>query len=279
MIGCPSDIKKEVDIAKDVIIEWSCINAELHNIILLPLHWSTDSYPIIGQHPQKELNHQIVEKSDMLICIFGSKVGTPTDTAESGSIEEIEEHIKAGKHVMVFFRKNVSLDSVDPIELQRLKDFKKKSQSSCMWAEYNDENDFADTFRKKLELFLNDNWLKQAQSQHFNAVLSEPSLTLSEEEILVFSQWANDQYDTPYTVLAMRDGLEIHLAYHFGLTLKSKEDKAWWEDYMERLIDAGYVKLDKHDKYNHPIYKITKLGYDFAKTLPRFDENNNVTSK
>ena len=94
MIGCPSDITEEVQIAKRIILKWSCTYAEAHNIVLLPLHWNDNSYPGVGMHPQKMLDRQLVDKSDMLVCIFGSKIGTATDTADSGSIEEIEEHIK-----------------------------------------------------------------------------------------------------------------------------------------------------------------------------------------
>ena len=275
MIGCPSDIKKEVCIAKQVIIEWSCTNAELHNMAILPLHWSTDSYPVIGQHPQKELNHQIVDKSDMLICIFGAKIGTPTDTAESGSIEEIEEHIKAGKPVMVFFRRNIDVSSVNPDELKRLNDFKQKSRTTCMWAEYQDESDFADVLHKKLNLYLNDNWLKQ-QLISTNTRAPQPQFVLNDDETLIFSRWANDQYNTPYMTVQLRSGLQISLAYHFGLTLKTNEEKAWWEDFIERLMNAGYIKHDTPDKHGHPRYKITKQGYDFAKTLPKFDMNNKL---
>lgn len=187
MIGCPSNIQQEVNIAKQIIIEWTCTNAELHKIALLPLHWSTDSYPVIGQHPQKELNQQIVEKSDMLICIFGAKVGTPTDTAESGSIEEIDEHIKAGKHVMVFFRNNINISKVNPDELKKLNDFKNRVKTSCMWAKYQDERDFGEILRKKLTLFLNDNWLRQQPAVGTETQKNE--INLSDQETLIFSRW------------------------------------------------------------------------------------------
>lgn len=51
MIGCPSDITEEVQIAKRIILKWSCTNAEAHQMVLLPLHWSDNSYPGVGQHP------------------------------------------------------------------------------------------------------------------------------------------------------------------------------------------------------------------------------------
>ena len=120
MIGCPSDIIEEVEVAKSVILKWSCTNAEVHNLVLLPLHWSDNSYPGYGQHPQKMLDRQLVDKGDMLVCIFGSKIGTATDTSDSGSIEEIEEHVKAGKHVMIFFKKQGDLINANIDQLRKI---------------------------------------------------------------------------------------------------------------------------------------------------------------
>ena len=82
------------------------MNSEIQKVICLPLHWSISSYPEVGKHPQKIINNQVVSKSDLLICVFGSKLGTPTEDYASGSVEEVEEHIKAGKPVMIFFLKN-----------------------------------------------------------------------------------------------------------------------------------------------------------------------------
>ena len=50
MIGAPSDIKEEIEIAKEVIFRWDMTNSHLHHCVLLPLHWSNnrtkgDDYP------------------------------------------------------------------------------------------------------------------------------------------------------------------------------------------------------------------------------------------
>ena len=71
MIGCPGDIQEEIRIAQRVINHWTGIHAEQTGIVLLPINWDTHSYPEQGAHPQKILNRQLAEKSDMLIAIFG----------------------------------------------------------------------------------------------------------------------------------------------------------------------------------------------------------------
>lgn len=159
MIGAPSDIKEEVQIAKDVINEWNYVHTELHHKVLLPLHWSISAYPNSGKHPQKIINEQVVDKSDLLICIFGSKLGTPTDTDISGSVEEINEHLKAGKDVMIFFRKNLEIESLDDMQqVEKLLKFKESIKGNALFEEY-EKNSFKSILSQKLQLFLNNTWL------------------------------------------------------------------------------------------------------------------------
>lgn len=159
MIGAPSDIKEEVQIAKDVINEWNYVHTELHHKVLLPLHWSISAYPNSGKHPQKIINEQVVDKSDLLICIFGSKLGTPTDTDISGSVEEINEHLKAGKDVMIFFRKNLEIESLDDMQqVEKLLKFKESIKGNALFEEY-EKNSFKSILSQKLQLFLKNTWL------------------------------------------------------------------------------------------------------------------------
>ena len=159
MIGAPSDIKEEVQIAKDVINEWNYVHTELHHKVLLPLHWSISAYPNSGKHPQKIINEQVVDKSDLLICIFGSKLGTPTDTDISGSVEEINEHLKAGKDVMIFFRKNLEIESLDDMQqVEKLLKFKESIKGNALFEEY-EKNSFKSILSQQLQFFLNNTWL------------------------------------------------------------------------------------------------------------------------
>lgn len=269
MIGCPSDIKDEVQIAKDVIMEWSVMNAETHSIALLPLHWRENSFTVADNPPQKSLDKQLVEKSDLLVCIFAAKIGQPTDTAESGSIEEIEEHIKAGKPVMIYFRTQIDVTSTSSENLQKLFDFKSRVQKNNLYCEYKDEKDFAEVFRRQLQQFLNENWIKEAQTELVAAQkgAQQPNIVFSDEELKLFSSWANNTVDTLFTALRTRGGLEVHFGYRNGYTFPRGEAESEYEDFMNRLQSAGYI-LQSGMSNGVASYKITKNGYDFAKTLP-----------
>ncbi len=168
MIGAPSDIKEEVDIVKKVVNKWNDLNSEKEKIVLIPKHWASSTYPTAGARPQASINKQIVDKSDLLICIFGARLGEPTGKALSGSIEEIDEHIKAEKPVMVFFKKSGSYD-IDPAQLQKVKDYRESIQNNVLWVDYRDSEEFANIIRDKIQLFLNDNWLKeQVEDEYYD---------------------------------------------------------------------------------------------------------------
>ena len=199
MIGAPSDIKEEVQIAKDVINEWNYVHTELHHKVLLPLHWSISAYPNSGKHPQKIINEQVVDKSDLLICIFGSKLGTPTDTDISGSVEEINEHLKAGKDVMIFFRKNLEIESLDDMQqVEKLLKFKESIKGNALFEEY-EKNSFKSILSQKLQLFLNNTCL--------NANYEPKEIELDVVEIKL----DKSNLDIPYngTAYLSVDGIEL----------------------------------------------------------------------
>ena len=166
MIGAPSDIKEEVDIVKKVVNKWNDLNSEKEKIVLIPKHWASSTYPTAGARPQESINKQIVDKSDLLICIFGARLGEPTGKALSGSIEEIDEHLKAKKPVMVFFKKSGSYD-IDPAQLQKVKDYRESIQNNVLWVDYRDPEEFTNIIGDKIQLFLNDNWLKEQDEDEY----------------------------------------------------------------------------------------------------------------
>jgi len=96
-IASPSDVAKERNIIRTVLNRWNEINTEKHQIVLYPVGWETHSTPEIGDHPQKIINKRILKDCDLLIGVFWTLFGTPTEEYDSGTEEEIEEHIKTGK--------------------------------------------------------------------------------------------------------------------------------------------------------------------------------------
>ncbi|MDK8236494.1 DUF4062 domain-containing protein, partial [Lactobacillus jensenii] len=70
--------------------EWNQANAQNKQVVLQPWRWETSSVPQLGGHPQSFINMQGVEGSDIVIALFGGRLGSPTPEAVSGTVEEIE---------------------------------------------------------------------------------------------------------------------------------------------------------------------------------------------
>lgn len=97
MIASPNDVSAERSIVREVLSEWNVVNADIRNQVLLPVGWETHSVPEMGDHPQAIINKQILHDCDLLVGVFWTRIGTATGTYASGTVEEIEEHIKAGR--------------------------------------------------------------------------------------------------------------------------------------------------------------------------------------
>lgn len=262
MIGCPGDVEDEVQVAQQVITRWTSLHAEQNGIVLLPVHWTTNSYPEQGAHPQAILNGQLVDKSDMLIGIFGSKIGSPTDKAKSGTIEEIEEHIKAGKPVMLFFRRFNDTSRTTSKDLAELEAFKGGMKSRGLYKEYNIAADFEKTITDALELFLADHWLKDAPKAQ-----REKTIEFSNTEIELLKNWVTS--DNPDAHYVRYKGGTIYVIGREQVEVTDARELVKWKDFFTRLEKAGLIEVDRYNRQGNPIYQLRKPVYDLIESLDR----------
>ena len=265
MIGAPSDIQKEIQIAKDVIFRWDIINSQFHNCVLLPLHWQDNTHPSTGNPPQKSIDKQIVEKSDLLVCIFCSRLGSPTDTHISGSVEEIEEHVKAGKQVLTFFRKkgNTPQNQNDLEQYKRLLDYKDSIKGSVYWGEYEDVTDFERIFREKLELYLNNNWLNRV-----NSIDNMPEkLKLSDLDNRRLITWVNSKKKQFVRKGPSKGKCLFVLGDRNFFTVTEGEEYSEWENFFERMEQIGFVEKYTTNSKNEPFYKLKYPAFEYVKSM------------
>lgn len=136
LVASPSDVSAERDAVESAIQEWNGNHHERMGIMLQPVRWETHSYPASGNRPQAILNKQIVESGDILIGIFGNKLGTPTGKAQSGTIEEIEEFRKVGKYVALYFSTGDVPRTVDREQLKALEDYQRERQKDTLYGTF-----------------------------------------------------------------------------------------------------------------------------------------------
>ena len=137
MIASPGDVASERSIIRDVVYEWNAVNSNSRKIVLLPIGWESHSSPEMGSSPQAIINNQILDKCDLLIGVFWTRIGTATDEYVSGTVEEIERHIESGRPAMLYFSSQpVALDTVDLEQISKLKVFKDNCRSKGLCESY-----------------------------------------------------------------------------------------------------------------------------------------------
>lgn len=158
MIASPSDVVAERQAVREVLNAWNVVHARSRKALLVPVGWETHSAPELGGRPQQMINDRLLAPCDLLVGIFWTRLGSPTGMAASGTVEEIEEHIKAGKPAMLYFSKApVVPDSLDSAQYAKLKEFKVWARIRGLVAEFESTDEFRENFRRDLELILRDN--------------------------------------------------------------------------------------------------------------------------
>ena len=125
LIASPSDVSEERKLLKDIIFDWNASHSVDMGILLEPVLWESHVCPNLGERPQEIVNSQIVNNADILIGIFWTRVGTKTEKANSGTIEEIQQIVEANKPALIYFsNKQTHPDQIDFEQYQSVIKFK-----------------------------------------------------------------------------------------------------------------------------------------------------------
>jgi hypothetical protein len=151
MIGSPSDLTEERQAASDAINEWNAQHSVAERIVLLPVKWETHAIPQAAVRAQQAINDQLVRNSDLLIGIFWTRLGTSTGVADSGTVEEIDEFVAAGKPAMLYFSSRpVSPDKIDLKQHKKLRKFKDATYKTALVGGFASIGDFRMTLLRDL---------------------------------------------------------------------------------------------------------------------------------
>jgi hypothetical protein len=126
-IASPSDVGPERDEACQVISEWNAAHSLERKAIIEPIRMETHARLEQGKHPQEILNSQLLGRCDFLIAVFWSKIGSPTNEAKSGTIDEITNFAsrKGQDNVLLFFsNKSLQISEINETDIKALKDYK-----------------------------------------------------------------------------------------------------------------------------------------------------------
>lgn len=270
MIATPSDVQVERNIIREVVYKWNSANSHPRKIVLLPVGWETHSTPLIGDRPQEIINAQVLKDSDLLVAVFWTRLGTPTGKAGSGTVEEINEHIKAGKPALIYFSSApVRLESVNEEQYAALKEFKEECKKRGLIETYDSTIEFHEKLYHHLSMTINkhpyfqnagpaiDNKEPGNQPQKLNLP------TLSREAIALLHEATQDQQGIVLK-LAVMGGPYIQTNGKNFVEPNNPRSRATWEGVIKELCQHDLLE-PRGSKGQ--VFGVTRLGYEIAPLL------------
>src|SRR5215831_11919562 len=150
-IASSDDVAEERAAVLRVLERW---NAGHFTAMLNAISWELASVPSLGDHPQNILNKLIIPRCQLLVAICWSRLGTPTPTAPSDTVDEINEFIRlkgAGRAMLYFCTRSVPHERIYPIGLARLRDCKAEMRSRGLYWEYQSVEEFESLLYEHLD--------------------------------------------------------------------------------------------------------------------------------
>ena len=266
MIASPRDVTAERKIIQDVIHEWNAVNSVQRKAVLLPVAWETHSAPEMGNRPQGVINQQILSDCDLLIGVFWTRLGTDTGDFPSGTVEEIERHLEAGKPAMIYFSDQpVVPSSVDADQYQKLQRFREHCLTRGLCEQFTDIPDFQEKFRRQLHITINKNSHFQegnisGDTPPFVDNSPSPRVALPEKSKKLLLEAINDQHGVVLSGEAL-SGLFIQTNRKAFVENASPMEEAEWREALKGLTDQGLLEQGEGGE----VFRVTAEGFRLAK--------------
>lgn len=264
MIASPSDVIEERKFVRDTIHEWNDLNSSETGTVLLPVGWETHAAPDLSGRPQSLINERLLKHCDLLVGNFWTRLGSHTGVAESGTVEEIERHVGAGKTAMIYFSSRpVAPGSYESSQFEKVVEFKDWCKNRGIFKEFENIEDFRRAFPRDLV-----NILKQ--SDYLGSLVgvmpgdsSEvpegmQKVTFSPEAIHLLEKAVDG--DGQIIMVETLEGTIINAGgsgtiQHSG----SARDQAVWKGAVDELDRYGLI----NDRgYKREVFEVTREGFE-----------------
>ena len=263
MIASPGDVAPERQAIETIIHNWNSVNAEDRQTVLMPIKWETHATPEMGDRAQAIINRQVLDKCDLLVAVFWTRLGSPTGQSPSGTVEEIRKHLAAGKPAMIYFsRKPVDPESIDAKQYEALKAFRVECEKAGLIAKYDSLQEFGDTFSRHLAQIVRDRFAGTPSGGIANVPepSSQPKLSDEAKSLLVSA--------------ASADGMILRIRYLGGTMVQAggkamarennPREIAKWEAAIQQLLNNDLVEARGQ---KNEAFAVTHGGYELADVL------------
>lgn len=153
-IASPGDTSEYRDAVEAALHRWNGMRSANAGVVLLPRRWELDGVPLMGGDGQSQLNSQLVDKADIVIGIFHTRLGKETPRGKSGTAEEIERTHAAGRPVHVYRSTAAMPSDVDTRQIEELRAFLKEMQKDGLTGSFTTAEDLQNQVHAAIELDL-----------------------------------------------------------------------------------------------------------------------------
>lgn len=257
MLASPGDVSTEREIAREVVHAWNAMHAERVGVVLLPVGWDTDAAPDMSATPQEVINRQVLSGADLVVAIFGARLGSPTHTAPSGTVEEIEAHRLRGGRVMVYFSAApIDRASLDPTQYSRLEDFRRECDRRGLYHTFRDGASFRQDFTRHLAKTVHELVDSLVPSAGIGPS-ARPRLSTAAKELLSLAGAGEGSIVQSDTI----SGLHIEVGTNVLTERGNARVEAKWRQALEELED---YRLIEDRTGTRQVFYVTASGYEQA---------------
>lgn len=257
VISSPGEAAEERDIVTGEVYRWNETNAVSRKLILLPMNWENKAAEQNDAPAQDAIDPQTPEEPDILIGIFGERIGKLQEEQISATVEEIKRHVGAGRAATVYFSDAAySPTSIVTARSLALKTFKDECGSGGLSATYNDLDTFRSSFRQQLAFELNKpryRWLPQPARSGQGAELP---LSADAMRVLIAAAGAEGLISTMPAV-----GGDVIYVGHERMSDGTARTTAMLKEVFQDLRTCGLIEPTSSKTGN---YRLTAQGYRTA---------------
>jgi hypothetical protein len=156
LIASPGDAVEERAAVREALVDWNITRGRRERVALLPWLFERHAVAKVGDRPQAIINAQAVDKADVVVAFFDSRLGTATEVDVSGTAEEINRAADLGKSVHVYFSEEPLPRDVDGEQLQALRAFQAEMEQRGLMGRYADPADLVGQVVRAIELDIED---------------------------------------------------------------------------------------------------------------------------
>ena len=157
-VASPSDVTEERKMLDSVIHELNVTWSRSLGVSFEVVKWETNARPGFGVDPQAVINAQIADDYDVFVGIFWARLGSPTNRAASGTVEEFErafarfQRTGASPEIMLYFKDApISPSRIDSAQLAALHAFRSSlSGKGGLYSTFEDVDGFEASVRTHL---------------------------------------------------------------------------------------------------------------------------------